>query len=441
MPLGKWKSSMLGNCAGMSIVEVLVSFGIMMILVSGISAMTVSQQKETKALSEKLAVLDLEKLLINSLSNGSICTAELATTIFHPSAFVIDTTQLDKQSISLTQFHANTIAGSALLAAANQSASAMAPQLLVDTIKFQNFVSTGPPDNYFVDFQVAFKNGVRSLLPITIKMIVKTKPTDPPNAKTIISCLETGQTGNSFRYAFTTSQSWTVPPGIKSALVTMAGGGGSGIGWRIVNAIFSGHSGGYVFSHPVNLIPGEVLSIVIGQGGKGYSVVNTGVLAAPGPPYFIFTSPSGDDGLGGYPGTASKLISPTMGTLLECDGGSGASANGVDSFTGSVVAGDVPGAIVGGGSPSFPSPQRLATGPYTSTGPGACGANGYGVGNAGPELWGVSSGTYAGGTTPFGYGAGGMVSRWGCYVNATTIGTCVSSLDGRDGVVYIDIWQ
>ncbi|MGZ3818139.1 MAG: type IV pilus modification PilV family protein [Bdellovibrio sp.] len=430
------------NRAGMSLVEILVSFGVMMILISGISAMTINQQKETRALSEKLAALDLEKLLISSLSDGSICTAELASTVFHPSAYVINTTQLNQQTISLPNLHASSTSGAAYLTETNQPVSAMASQLLVDTIKFQNFTSTGPADNYFVDLQVAFKNGVRPLKPVTIKMIVKTNPTDPPNAKTILSCLETGHTGNSFRYAFTTSQTWTVPPGVKSALVTMAGGGGSGAGWRVVNAVYSGHSGGYVFSHPVNLVPGEVLSIVIGQGGKSFQTVNTGVLANPGPPYYIFTSPSGDDGLGGYPGTATKLISPTMGTLLECDGGSGASYNGVDAYNGSVVAGDVPGATVGGGSPPYPSPQRNATGPYaTPNGPGACGPNGYGIGNAGNPLWGVSSGFYPGGTTPFGYGAGGTIYRMGCYVNATTIGTCVNPADGRDGVVYIDVWQ
>lgn len=61
----------------------------------------------------------------------------------------------------------------------------------------------------------------------------------------------------------------------------MAGGGGSGLGWRVLNAIHTGHSVGYVFSHPVNLVAGEVMTITIGLGGKGHKTINTMVAATP----------------------------------------------------------------------------------------------------------------------------------------------------------------
>lgn len=433
----------VNNPLGVSIVEILVAMGIMMIVMSGIISMTMSQHKEARAISEKLAILDAEKLLISSLANGTICTAELASITFNPSGpHVIDTTNISAQVITLPQLHASPKAGSPALVVANQSVSPMAPQLLVDSIQFKNFVFAGLDNNYLADLEISFKNSVRTLLPITIKMNIKTDPTDPPNAKKITNCLESGQTGSSYRYVFTTSQSWTVPPGVKSAFVTMAGGGGSGAGWRVVNAVYSGHSGGYVFSHPVNLVPGETLSVVIGKGGKGYAPIKTGVLANPGPPYYIYTSPGGDDGLGGYPGTASQLISPTMGTLLECAGGSGVQFGGIDNYNGGLVAGNVNGGLTGSGVPAFPSPNRVAAGAFaTANGPGACGPDGYGKGNRGPILYDISSGYYPGGTTPFGYGTGGDISRSGCYVNPTMVGTCVSALDGKDGVVYIDVWQ
>lgn len=435
------------NEHGISLIEVLVATGVLMILMMGIVSMTLTQQKETKALSEKLAALDLEKLLITTLANGQICSAELATQIFNASGpYVIDTTALATQTINLTTLHSAPTVGATPMITTNSPASAMASHLLVDKVTFKNFVSTGPADSYFADLTVAFSGGVRSISPIIIKMLIKTNPADPANAKRVTGCLESGHTGTSYRYMFTTTQNWTVPPGVKSAFISMAGGGGSGAGWRMANARYSGHSGGFVFSQPVNLIPGESLQIIIGKGGQAFPSVATTLRPAVGAPYFIWTSPVGDDGLGGYPGTSSKVISPSLGTLLECSGGSGVSFGGVDNFAGTKVAGDVAGATTGSGNPAFPSPNRVAAGNYvTADGPGACGAASYGIGNRGSNQWATGptlpSGYYVGGSTPFGFGSGGAVGVSGCYVNDTLIGTCVFPEPGRDGVVYLDVWQ
>jgi hypothetical protein len=198
----------------------------------------------------------------------------------------------------------------------------------------------------------------------------------------------------------------------------------------MVDSIYTGHSGGYVFSQPVNLVAGETLSVVIGKGGIGYAPVYSGSIAA---------APAGDDGLGGYPGESSKLVSPSAGILLECSGGSGVAFNGVVNYAGGKVAGNLDGATTGG-VPSYPSPNRVAAGSYaTANAPGACGPASYGIGNVGTNSWTVSSGNHSGGLTPFGYGSGAAVFVTGCYVTATTVGTCIGSSAGRDGVVFIDV--
>jgi type II secretory pathway pseudopilin PulG len=428
--------------SGMSIIEVLIAAAIMSVIGAAVTTLITSQQKETRALTEKLVQLDLQKLLISSLANGSICTSELASNTFDIKApYKIDSTKLAEQKLILNSIHASTNAGAPTLVATNKAVSALTSHLLVSKISFDNFVSTGIPDNYLADLKIAFSGGVRSISPILMKMSISTKPTDPPTAKTITNCLDSNGIGKSYRFVFTSTQTWQVPPGVKNAFISMAGGGGSGFGWRVQNAVFTGHSGGYVFSHPVNLIPGEIMTVEVGTGAASYAPVKTGALAKPGSPFYVFNSPSGDDGLGGYPGTASKLISPTMGTLLECDGGSGASIKGIDNFGGPMVAGNKPGAMVGSGNPPIKAPNRGAAGPYaTLGGPGACGPNKYGLGNTGVELWGMSSGNYLGGTTPFGYGTGGGLNRSGCYVSSTVLGTCNAPTNGRDGVVFIDIW-
>lgn len=242
------------------------------------------------------------------------------------------------------------------------------------------------------------------------------------------------------RYVFTQSSSWTVPSGATAAFVTMAGGGGSGLGWRVSNAFITGSSGGYVFSQPVTLVAGETIQVNVGKGGVAYAPYNSGIQADPGHPYYVYTNPSGDDGLGGYPGGLSSLVSPSLGTLLECDGGSGATAGGIDNYSGSLVAGNLNGATFGSGKPPYSAPSRPASGPYVSSGgPGACGPSNYGVGNVGMSSWQVSSGNYPGGETPFGYGSGGAVYITGCHVTTSTVGLCVFPQPGRDGVVFIDV--
>jgi hypothetical protein len=243
---------------------------------------------------------------------------------------------------------------------------------------------------------------------------------------------------NAYRYMFTSSQAWTVPAGVSSAFVTMAGGGGSGLGWRFASQYITGHSGGFVFSQPVNLVSGETMTINVGHGGVSYAPSSNGS-------YFV--PPGGDDGLSGYPGSASQLISPSLGTLMECDGGSGATVFNFQSLSGPILVPGPQGDAYTFSSPyAGTTPNRVASGPYsTANGPGACGPSGYGVGNNGTMGYSsspstpLSSGVFSGALTPFGYGSGGSVYVSGCYVSSTQTGTCIGPTAGRGGVVFIDV--
>lgn len=244
---------------------------------------------------------------------------------------------------------------------------------------------------------------------------------------------------NSHRYVFTSSTEWVVPSGVKSAMVTMAGGGGSGIGWRFASQYITGHSAGFVFSAPVNLVEGETLNIIVGRGAPGFGPeTNDGT---------YFHPPSGDDGLAGYPGETTKLVSPSLGTLLECGGGSGAAYAGYQSLdTGVVIPGPQKGAWVFSTPYAGVLPNRPADGPYSiPNGPGACGPNNYGRGNPGSSFWSsgptvrYNSGEYPGALTPFGYGSGGSIGASGCYTTPDTLASCVWTRPGRDGVVMIDV--
>jgi prepilin-type N-terminal cleavage/methylation domain-containing protein len=251
-----------------------------------------------------------------------------------------------------------------------------------------------------------------------------------------------------YRFTFTADGTWTVPEGVTSAYISIAGGGSSGVGWRSSNYTATGHSGGFVMNHPMNLEPGEVLQITVGAGGRGSGPIRTGILADPGPPYYIYYNPDSTttDGLSGYPGGSSIVTSLTRGLLIECSGGSGVSMNGYNSMLGSAV---TPTASIG--NPIEPvlkdyapgvyaTPSRMATGSYAKeNGPGACGPADYGRGNSGTAIYEVSSGIKLGGLSPLAYGSGGDIGASGCYVTHDFIGSCVYVNKGKPGIVYIDV--
>lgn len=446
---------------GISLIELLIAIGILGIVSAGIATLMSNQMKESRGLQETIARMDFEKSLVNSLSNGSICTFILNNPSQGPTSSTPNRDRDSFDSSAITAANPLVIKIQNLLAAPSatapslarvgEKASALSNNLIISEMSF-SIRPNLPPDVFLADFEVSFVENmtVRAPKKVVIKNIqIATDSGTPVNAKEIIGCSGWGEP-RAQRFTFTSSTTWTVPVDTRRAFITMAGGGGSGISWRLINSVRTGHSGGYVFSQPVNLVPGEKLEIIVGRGGKDVGVVKTNIIAKRGLPYYVYTNPAGEDGLAGYPGESTKVISPSQGVILECAGGSGTSIGGVDSYNGPVVAGNIPGAIEGSGNPSFPAPNRPASGSYaTPNGPGACGFDRYGIGNPGSVNYGSSweygpgSGDYPGGTTPFGYGSGGSVYRSGCIVANTpddVQGTCNSAGAGRDGVVFIDVW-
>lgn len=434
------------NKKGFSLVELMVAVGIGGFLTVVLMSLVDTQIKDSVDQQVIISRLDLEQPVINFINDGELCTFLLndpsqagnrSSDTFNASG-LSDTTPF---VINVKNLLVRKDAAAPAFATVGKPASLLSNKLLITNMKF-SIKPNRPPDLFLADFEVEFNQPLktRPISKIIIRDIqIATDSTTPINAKKIIGC---GGLGESLaqRIMFTSNGTWTVPVGIRRVFVTMAGGGGSGVGWRVASSMTSGHSGGYIFSQPTKVKPGEVMTIIVGKGGKGYPAIRTSVFADVGPPHYIFAS-GADDGLGGYPGESSKLISPTMGTLLECAGGSGAAINGIDSYSGGLMAGGVTGIISTSGNPNWPSPNRIAAGPYAQlNNAGTCGAGGYGVGNRGSDKYNFTSGTIEGGPTPFGYGSGGDITAFGCYVNATTTGTCVFPDDGSDGVVYIDIW-
>ncbi len=180
--------------SGMSLVEVLVCIGILAVVISGMSSYMASSSREVRALTETLAKLDTEKLLIASLADGVACSAELASpSVWTAGAqpYTIDSTNpatLAATSIKLDKMHASAAANAPVLIAKGAAPSPMANGLVVNGITVGNFQATGAPDIYLADLTVSFTGSVRSPSPIVLRKNIATVSTGP-NTKKITGCL------------------------------------------------------------------------------------------------------------------------------------------------------------------------------------------------------------------------------------------------------------
>lgn len=238
-----------------------------------------------------------------------------------------------------------------------------------------------------------------------------------------------------------TSQNWTVPDGVYRLEIWATGGGGAGGGGTSgTNAAYGaagGQSGGLV-SCSINVMPGQILQIVIGAGGVGVAGANGGVggettVRTNNLPLLIasggaggFLKDAGQNGAVAFPGF---LIQSTEFALVGGAGGGGRlSAGGPGSngelptllspfnlagkktiVGGAVSAGGVSGTTVypgGGGGSSIYGPGGNGgnggptSGDFTAGSPAP--AASYGAGGGGSS--GKMSGSVAGGN-----GANGIV--------------------------------
>jgi hypothetical protein len=190
------------------------------------------------------------------------------------------------------------------------------------------------------------------------------------------------------------SFSWTVPENVYRADVLLVGGGGGG-GGRPANVGYGGGGGGAgaLCRVVVQVVPGDVFTVVVGAGGAGTQTTGTngtnstvtisggkGVITAPGGSggRVGASGSPGTLGQGGFGGTAGTNTL-AVGTLVEfigLDGGDGGCA--IPSITGTVIgAGGSGGGTMfgtgGAGATAASGAVDALTGPRTGRTPGSGG--------------------------------------------------------------------
>jgi Tfp pilus assembly protein PilV len=85
---------MIRKSTGASLIETMISVGILSITVVAFATLTTNQQKNNRALSEKIAALDLSNVLIRTIANNSVCSFFLT----NPNPAVFDSTKIGSNS-------------------------------------------------------------------------------------------------------------------------------------------------------------------------------------------------------------------------------------------------------------------------------------------------------------------------------------------------------
>lgn len=160
--------------AGMSLVEVLVSLGITVILMSATASMFLTQHRENRALNQKLEFLDLKNQVMQAFQNLNTCSWHLAGKTFDTTG--VTTTNPSSTTINLTALYQAANSTSLVLARENSRLPGTVTNLEVSTIQFKNITATGNSNEFKGFFEVAFSNSslARSMRPVQIPQTIQT---------------------------------------------------------------------------------------------------------------------------------------------------------------------------------------------------------------------------------------------------------------------------
>jgi len=177
----------IGN-SGINLIEVMIASGIMTVMAVAFAQMMGNQQRETRALAEKLAALDYQGLLGKILADGTVCTFDLTNTTLpantgNPKSFV-DGSVITP--FSLGRIHSSSVGASPPVFA--QAGSRVSPTVSVASISVGNITKIAA-QKYTAEIQVYFSGSLRNLKPAVSSVVLKTDGgVATPGRETIIKC-------------------------------------------------------------------------------------------------------------------------------------------------------------------------------------------------------------------------------------------------------------
>ncbi|MGE3759111.1 MAG: glycine-rich domain-containing protein [Pseudobdellovibrionaceae bacterium] len=350
------KFVILKNSQGQSLIQVLITMAIMGILMVVMISMQVSQTRENRAISEKLASMDLQRFVTQALTSPDICSAMVASAnLAIPTVFPFNSTTTTFPYVFSLNSLPSPKSGSPPIATAGDQVSALAPSLALLSessvpagIQIKITSISPPSASLLLNFdQSKLVRPIRNLeFPINIMT------SGPANATTISGCIGSTATPpkgwNIITYLTPGTTTFTVPDNVDYIWVRVIGGGGGGAGngqgdnCPAALAVVppdpnlcmrwsggGGGAGGYTESW-VQVTSGQVIPIVVGAGGWGANATGQkggdssfGSLSSP--PYLLATG--GGGAVGGITSCAGGKAGKGSGGQLNFPGASGGDGN------------------------------------------------------------------------------------------------------------------
>lgn len=176
---------------GNSLIQVLVSVGILGVVMAGVATMMFHQGRETKALSEVLASMDLQKTLLATFASGEVCHHILN----NPTQHTFDSTSVSEanpQTIRVSRIPVSVNASAPSIVQVGAKASAYSNSLEVSDIRL--LITGGSDDAYVGSWIVDFDSSktVRRVKPLVVSTLLTVDRTTP-TATRIVGCQESGQ--------------------------------------------------------------------------------------------------------------------------------------------------------------------------------------------------------------------------------------------------------
>lgn len=157
---------------GNSLIQVIIAMGLMSILAVSVTSMMSSQNREVKALSEKLLIQELEISAKNLFANQDYCSCLFRGQTFNTvtKSWSTGITRLPSSFNSVPAFPAGcTASANDIIPPANQNLSGSSME--VDNISLTDTIETSPNSGmYTANLKIAFKNQIRALKPFEMRI-------------------------------------------------------------------------------------------------------------------------------------------------------------------------------------------------------------------------------------------------------------------------------
>jgi hypothetical protein len=274
---------------GQALLQAMLVTGLISILMLGLATTLNSQQREARAIAEKISTTNIQNLVAQALAREDICLFEFKNPIektfdsSNPASIAAADIDTITKIHTLPDLNSQPVIEIEDLVSGIDGKAPGSNSLIIKRISVRDFVSYGITFTANLYVELDASKMVRALNPIVVPLILDVDATTPSATK-ITSCFVNDGSmihGRKIFDSVGSSFKFVVPLGVYRVFIDMAGGGGGGgtSNWCVLDPYFlicppkhnsgGGGSGAWVFGFEIPVEPGDVIPVEVGAGGSG----------------------------------------------------------------------------------------------------------------------------------------------------------------------------